>query len=676
MFLTWYSMFFKTARLQYLFLLFILIMPYIAVASPQPTRVHTVNTWLEADYIAATPGQNINIAWHFEMDDGWHVYWKNPGDSGLPAQIDWNPNPHVTFTDAAQIVWPAPHPIVTGPIMSYGYEDHIALSIPLQIKETAPIGQPIQLSGTVRFLMCKDICLPGDAHLTTPLWIDHKAEPNQSVQAFLAQQNWPQHINNHTFEAFTTADGFTLSLPPQLIKQKIRFIPDVEGMIEDLVEQKQKASNLQLLKDEWADETPTHLSGLLFNEDTHTAYYVPNTSIQPATIQRTINQTMLTILIFAFIAGLVLNLMPCVLPVLSIKVLSLLKQAHGSPLPYALSYTGGVIASFGALAGSIIALQASGHALGWGFHLQSPVFVGVLTLLILVLTATMLGAIHLPILFAQWDYKLGNKQTMLNAFFSGVLITAVATPCTVPFMGTAVAYALTAHWTETLLIMGTMGLGLASPYMALSLFPAGLKKLPKPGPWMDTFKIILALPMFGTAIWLWWVFTQLTNFDWVIIFIATILGTGVFLALFVRHSKSRTLQIISFIFITSISSALLSSHKPQATSLQSHTWSEQAVSSAQQAKQNIIVDVTADWCITCKFTENTVLRSKAFHTLVKDHNIQLFKADWTEYSEDITALLQSHGRQGVPLYLVFKEGKEAQILPQLPRTKDFKEALE
>jgi thiol:disulfide interchange protein DsbD len=380
---------------------------------------------------------------------------------------------------------------------------------------------------------------------------------------------------------------------------------------------------------------------------------------------------------FALLAGLILNLMPCVLPVLSLKLLGLIKHHHGPErITQTLAYTGGIVSTFWAFAVTVFIIQRSGAQIGWGFHLQNPLFVAVLALLMLAVALNFFGVFEVGHSLTRLGAKPDKspRHPLWQSFGTGVLAVIVATPCTVPFMGGAMAYAFTQPLPQSLAVFTALGLGLALPFLIAIPFPHVFRWLPKPGAWMLTFRHILGWPMLATALWLTFVFAAQTMqmgglipvyalFTFAILFSFALWFYGTRKSPTGRRLPAIAVLLTVIACIGALHTLLL---PPSGTMpVQWRKWSPEAVAQATQT-QPVFIDFTADWCVTCKVTEATVLNTTRVQTLFQTHNVALFKADWTLQDPAITEELARHGRKGVPLYLYYRKGEaEPQILPQL-----------
>lgn len=660
---------------------FIILLVSAATVIAEPTRVEHVVTEFITDYTQATPGQTLRLGWRLTMDPHWHVYWQNPGDSGLPAQIDWQ---LPTGTQTGDLRWPTPERITIPPITNYGYENEVILITPITLPTTLNEGQTLTLSGHVSFLMCKDVCLPGEATLSTDIALHSTPIRNQAVwQTFnQTETTYPVPLAKETVHIGQQANTYTFTIPADILGEKIhnlRFIPDQEEWIDDSAPQNLMLNNasytLTVPMDPWAEKHPTNLSGvLLVNEVQGFHFTAP---IQQALPLATPTTSLILIIALAFVAGLILNLMPCVLPVLSLKVLAIIKHREsGQATSHAIIYTLGIILSFWLVAGALLALQAAGQAIGWGFQLQEPLVIAALAGVFTLLALNLFGVFEWGTSLTRLENKNTTKSPLLGTFFSGVLMTIVATPCTVPFMGTAVAYALTQPLPTTFTVFTSMGIGLAAPYLLFSLMPNLLRWLPKPGAWLITFKQFLAFPLLATVAWLVWVFVSQAG-SMALLYLLTALlcialGAWVFGKLPNRKLLALGILLTSILFAGwLVTLPAKATHKTLA-----QPWSVTAQQAALAQQQPTFVNFTADWCVTCKANEALVLNRTAVTELFEQHAVQYLKGDWTSYDPAITAELSRFGRKGVPLYIMYIPGREPLVLPQILSFSALQDALE
>ncbi len=709
--------FYKT--LFFLALAFSQLQTAVAQSTPNSQRVENVVATIVSSHDTFTKGDALRIGIRLDMDPQWHVYYINPGDSGLAPEANW------TLPEGMSVgnfEFPTPEIIPIEPLTNYGYEHSVTLLAPARINEDMKTGK-YSITAEVSWLMCKDICLPGEAMLTLP--IEYSAEistPSADASRFPSTEEYPAPDSGLISESLIQTDSnilFPISDPA--FTKTLRFIPLQEGVIEDsalqaFVTLEDGRMALQVAKDKNLKPETKTIDGLLLTFDKGIVVQSERvTRALPAPQQEEIvigvqngvgsssffntatqDLTFKFALIFAFLGGLILNLMPCVLPVLALKVFSLIKHAgSGKAFLHGFTFSLGAVATMVALGGVMVFLTQAGEAIGWGFQLQNPYFVLSLSLLIFLLSMSLFGLFSVGDKLTQIGEEPQTKHNLRHTFSSGILMVIVATPCTAPFMGTAMGYAFTLTPEKTLAIFAMLGLGLAFPYLFLTLFPPLIKALPKPGAWMITFKQFLAFPMLATALWLLWVFTSLVGTE-ASFMTLLILLTSFFCAW--CYGKLMTLgaglmrKLLAFLFMLASIGAFMgygmndiegsplyqklwptaktveveAPHTANGKEAMWRTWTEKDFYASLSAGEAVFVNMTADWCITCKVNERTTLKSKRVMDLFAKHDITLYKGDWTRFNADITKILETYGRKGVPLYLYFPKGqKDAIVLPQL-----------
>lgn len=654
-------------------------LPLVATAQTLQQVLH-VKTELIASHSTITPGETLELGWRVVPESGWHIYWKNPGDSGLPAQVDWLSPPPITF---GELQYPVPHKINVQPLISYGYEEPVVFLTQANIPANTPAGN-LNIQAKVGFLMCKDICLPGEATLTKTITIGTNMVVDEYAAPFLAQakQSLPTPLTNEILHVSYAKGVYSLWLEPTAARQNWLFIPNAENVIDDPAAQTLSGNEISIPADPQHIQAKENLGGLLINTQTNRAlaFELPVVQVLESTMhtdtpQPTAQQTppndtavsLLVALLFAFIGGLILNLMPCVLPVVALKVLALVKHTQGRYL-HAASFTAGILASFWALAFVIEILKSAGAHIGWGFQLQEPIFVATLIMILILVAAQLMGVFELSITLSG---KQKPVHPLIASFANGLLVVVLATPCTAPFMATAVAYGLTQGIVANLLVMTSMALGLSAPYVLLSSFPFLLKRLPKPGEWMNTFKELMAFPILATAVWLFYVVAnQVSSIGALLVLLAALI---VFIAAWVWGKKwALTLRLMLACLLLLVAAAAIvqlrtemSVTSPNASAERWQAWSKTAETAALNSGQPVFVDFTADWCITCKVNTRTTLDRERVQSFFTQHNVALFKADWTRRDAAIADELARHNRQGVPLYLFYVPGKQVVVLPQI-----------
>lgn len=713
------------AVLQFLVIL-ALLPPLTATAQPSPqAKTENVTARLVTAVDAVAPGQEILIGLHQDIREHWHTYWKNPGDSGLPTMINWQ-----TPEGAAigPIQWPAPERLPFGPLVNYGYSDEVLLLSRVTIPDSAEPGDTLRFTAEAEWLVCKEICIPesGTLSLTLPV---QDAPGAQTAWAERIAQTAAALPDRHPlgparYEA--DAERFLLDVRTDLLAgmepADVWFFPADYGVIDHAAEQRTEggAEGLRLSAARGGGDTlgDRPVDGVLViktrGPDGSTAQQSfaieaepaePGTLLnaapmprpaaaagQPGTDSRTPGGGGIALwraLLFAVAGGLLLNLMPCVFPVLSMKALSLIKHGHDSTAKLrvgGIAYTAGVLFTFSVIAVVLIGLQAGGARVGWGFQLQSPVFVTLLVYLFFLLALNLAGYFEIGSRLMGVGDGLTRRTGFSGSFFTGALAVVVATPCTAPFMGPALFFALTQPWPLTLAVFWALAIGLALPFLALSLAPELARAMPRPGPWMERFRQFLAFPMFGAAIWLLWVLDQEAGANGVAAALigCLLLAFAIWLWRGARTAPRRiwragggavaALALIAAVLDAQLIGTLMTPPRGAANeSVESKAGGWTPFSSARLAElraqgKPVFVNLTAAWCITCKVNERVALDTPATRSLFAKNGIVPLKGDWTNRDPEISALLERFDRVGVPLYVLYPPGGSDQqpiVLPQL-----------
>lgn len=698
------------------FLSLAVFLPTLALAEDvNVVRTGNVEIELASAYTEVVPGQQFFIGLAMTHDENWHTYWLNAGDSGQHLKVEWQNDPSILISD---IIWPTPEVIPTPPLMSYGYTGSILLPMFAKIPENLKAGTEIKLNAKAKWLECADICLPNSADLTLTLKVSKapvKKEQWSEIFDVLVANKTPLSVNDWQPRALYGAETLSLEFNPTgVFAQKpyvFRFIPLEEGVINDSAEQEilfdpeTKTYRMIIERDGFHKKTPAELEGILLFDDGgfnrslifKAATNAASISKQAISLDGTDHKasSLWVALIFAFIGGLILNLMPCVLPVLAIKVTHIVQNAKKAAVwKHGIAFTAGVLVTFWVLALGLIALKEAGHILGWGFQLQNPVFVLVISVVLLAVALDLMGVYEIGTSFTKLAGKDGKIKGLAGSFMTGILATIVATPCTAPFMGSALAFTLDKNAAVVLLVFSGLGLGLAAPYMLLTARPKLLSFLPKPGAWMVTFKQVLAFPVLATIVWLLWLVGQQTNPNGMMITLGVLLAVTLSLWVFGRFAQdlttgSRRRMVAALIALLIAGIAIVGGaqmlqnlsriEKPAA--VLSYEGAEVFYPGLAEALQNegvaSFIIFTADWCITCKVNEKTVLKSDEIQQLFKDNGVKIIIADWTNENKAITETLAFHGRAGVPFYLYYPSTKGAApiALPELISKEDIKKAL-
>lgn len=644
------------------------------------------------------PGESFLAGLDFKMEDGWHVYWTNAGDSGEPPSINWMLPPGVT---AEALQFPAPKRLPLGPLMDFGYEDEVVFPIPLHIGDANYEAPMVPIGGHVTWLVCREVCIPGKADLKVWRGVvgrvkDVTLGPDTAAQALIAkyQALEPKELPAGDSAQFqSTPKGFVLDVTTGAQQASAQFFPLDETVIANAAPQPAKALadgvELSLAKDENIQAPPKTLNGVVELAD-GTAYLVHATPAStaangpPAAGGQSNLDAIFQAAAFAFVGGILLNLMPCVFPVLFIKGLALVQssqQERRQLRAHGWMYTFGILASFWAVVGVLLVLRAAGRQLGWGFQFQSPVFLALMAMLLFFLGLALAGQFEIGLSLTSAGGSLAQQNGYTGSFFTGVLAMVVATPCTAPFMGAAVGYALAHSSMVSFAVFTALGLGLAVPYLALAYFPGWARWLPKPGAWMEVLKQAVAVPIFGTVIWLVWVFAQIAGTNALIGLLAAFLLLAIAGWVLGRWPGERpATAAAALVLVAAIAVPVwaVRTFNEQYTRTEKvsfdangpgvwQPFTPELVAKDRSLGRAVFVDFTASWCLSCQVNERVILDSDAVKQRLKDSGVALVRADWTNQDADITKALAALGRSGVPTYAIYPADPAAQphVLPEV-----------
>ena len=673
-------------------LIFLITAGLISVpAAANPVRADHIEVEMIPATTSVEAGGTLTLALRLTADEHWHTYWKNPGDSGLATQIDWT---LPEGFEAGPIQWPAPARIDVGPLANYGYDGEVLLLTDIRVPADAPGLIPIRAKAS--WLVCEEICIPGDANFTLMLAAGPATpDPQWAERIEQTRAALPRVFPELDVRAQLAGDEWVLTLPkgaaPGL--NSLAFFPDEEGWIEYASQQQLRLEGDGEVQLRFAasagGERQGQLSGVLVADPgfadcgsaaiINTAFSV--TDALPPAPPAGSRLTLFLALGFAFVGGMILNLMPCVLPVVGIKVLTFVENSRSSPASlraHGLMFALGVLVCFWAVAGVLLALRAGGATLGWGFQLQSPLVVSALALLFFVLALNMSGVFEMGTRVQQLAGSVRAQSGYVDAFLSGVVATVVATPCTAPFMGAALGFAVTQPVVVSMTVFTALALGMATPYLVLSFSPKLVSRLPKPGHWMVTLKQALAFPLYLTVVWLVWVLGRQIGIDAVAQFMVGITFIGAGLWIYgnwsaASASRARAVAyVLAAVFILGGSvvawpDASTDRDGDLATTEGNwQPWSADAVNISREQGRAVFVDFTAAWCVTCQVNKRLVLNRDSVQTRFRDSNIVLMVADWTNRDPEISAALDSLGRSGVPVYVMYPAGAgQPKLLPEL-----------
>lgn len=734
-------------------------------ASTSATHSHLTAS-LIAEPRAIAAGKSFWVGLHLKMEAGWHVYWKNPGDAGLPVSLDWQLPKGFA---AGNLNWPYPMRIMVPPLMNFGYDNEVLLPVEISSPRTLPVDGKIELKAKAKWIVCKDICLPGNADLTLTLptlgagtQSESPSPSGNSANATLFQNArlaLPVKNAAWKFTAMSVDSAiFILAKPSGSITlSALSFFPENPDWMENAAQQNffpiQGGYALELHRvPPEPDATGKSggldsLIGVLVSETgwgsaeegkavqiclpIHTGKERPHAlsvtlpptgqsntkqlSISPSlssgmnnsqnSDKRQSGWTRLTFMLgLAFLGGLILNLMPCVLPVLSLKIFDFVKRAGQSRwkvFSHGLTFTAGVLVSFWFLAGLLLILRSGGRELGWGFQLQSPGFLIVLCALFFFFSLNLFGVFELGMIFT----RIGSTKTQsghAGSFFAGVTATVVATPCTAPFMGSAMGYAFSQPAYYAMLVFTFLGLGMAAPYLLLSGFPGMMRFLPKPGEWMEHLKQFMGFPLLATAIWLAWVLGHQAGVDALVALLFILLLAGMsawILGKWTALHRTTPVRIIAglialvifmpaFVLVLIYLDQIRSTHPEKATptgeympqnegSIDWKPFSETELTASLASGKPVFVDFTADWCLSCKVNERVAFSSREVTDRLRDLGMVMLKADWTSRNETISRALSNYGRNSIPLYVLYggHGPKDFALLPEILSPNILLEAL-
>ncbi|MBN2710628.1 MAG: thioredoxin family protein [Calditrichaceae bacterium] len=684
------------------FFLFLCLLTGITYAQNLFGGKSRVEAGLIAEEISVQPGKAFWLAISLQMEEGWHTYWRNPGDSGLETKIQWELPDGFT---AGKIQWPAPEIIREEHLVTYGYHGMIYLLVQLTPPAELQTNQPVLVKARVSWLECADICVPGETNVSLSLPV--KAETPELHPAYMetfatARTKLPLVSEEWQFQASIENNTIIIyAQPPDWMKSEIEkavFFPYTTGLIKYAEEQEFSLSGngyrlVVPLKEKAV--TPDTLAGILFSEsgwrgpESEKAIEVviePKENIVITGSGDALTSIWMAIL-FSFLGGIILNLMPCVLPVLSIKIMGIINQAHDNsarPWQHGWIFTLGVLVSFWVLAGILLILKAGGAHLGWGFQLQSPVFLILLSVFMFLFALSMFGVFEIGTSLTTVGGRTNGKHGFWGSFISGITATIVATPCTAPFMGSALGFALIQPVWISMIIFTFLGLGMAAPFVLISSIPALLKFIPKPGRWMESLKQFMGFLLAATVVWLLWVLGIQSGATLVTIVLFNLLFTALAAWIYGRWGhlampkKNRITAVSLALVILALSNGLTYANidnfnqapkdmHPQDDGIQWKTFTQQEVDLLVKDGKPVFIDFTAAWCLSCQVNEEVAFSSSEVQQAFKDLNIHAFKADWTSQDESITKALARFNRNSVPLYVLYKGNpdKEPVILPEL-----------
>jgi thiol:disulfide interchange protein len=670
----------------------------LAMMTAMPTRVAAAT--LPADPVVArlvseagsvAPGATLWVDLHLDIAKGWHVYWRNPGDSGRPTEIAWQ---LPSGFNAGEVAWPAPERFVVGTIGNYGYSGSADLLVPITAPPRLELGSTAHLAAKAIWLVCSDICIPGEASLALDLPVSaaaKTADPSAAALFAAVRERLPKPA---AFAPRFSLSGqvLRLTIPPDALagldRPTASFFP-FDGNVVDAAaapQQEPHAGGIELSVlrlGGTAKSPPATLTGVLVlhgTDGSERAYTIAAAGVaSPPAGEDAIRWWQA--LLLALLGGVALNLMPCVFPVLSLKLLGLAVSVHrAEERRHGLAYAAGVIVSFALLGGGLLLLRTGGAAVGWGFQLQSPIVVGLLSYLLFAMGLSLSGVADLGVGLGGIGSRLADRAGLVGAFATGVLAAVVATPCTAPFMGAALGFALIAPTPVALAVFVALGAGLAAPIVLATAVPSVARLLPRPGPWMLWFKQILAFPLYATVAWLLWVLIQEVGPASAFLALLGLVPVGFAVWIYGRTRSGGTagrrlgtgLATMGLAASVIVAATLAPAGAPPggATDVASaglgyENFSPDRLTRLVGEHRPVFVNLTAAWCITCLVNERTTLESRAVRGAFAERHVVALKGDWTRQDPAIAALLLQFGRSGVPLYLFYDTDGTPTVLPQI-----------
>ena len=700
---------------------------FAVTGTAAPVKTQHVEAELVSERTALVPGQPTTVALRLKMADGWHTYWQNPGDSGLPTTLAWTLPPGVA---AGPILWPAPHALPAGPLVNYGYEGEVLLLTEIKVAQDARPGDTLTLGAKAEWLVCKETCIPEEAQLDLALPVAERSDlyPQWGNAIVATRDAIPASAPGWLFAA--RADGqkvvVTLTGPAGATAPAgVHFFPYQEGRVEasgkqSFVRDPNGTFVLTLpvanqlapgftrvagvitatngftsggaLVKTMTLETP--LAGTVIAGPKPASAPTPELNLAAPPSPSAEGLSLAVAMVFAFIGGIVLNLMPCVFPVLSLKALSLTKPGHGNRHHLRIEgicFGAGVIGTFVALAGLLLVSRAAGEQFGWGFQLQSPAVVTGLAVLFFILALNLSGVFEFTALVPSSAAGWSARNQYVNGVLSGVLAVIIASPCTAPFMGAALGFALAQPALLTLLVFAALGLGMALPYVLLTWYPGWRRVLPKPGVWMERLKQFLAFPLYATVAWLVWVLGAQVDNDAVVRLLVTLVVVAFALWAW-RAYRGGAAMAFSILALLGVAAALAvawplfsgmpernASAPAQARPISAidpwQPFTPVRLSELAADNKPVFVDFTAAWCVTCQVNKRLVLNDVTIKEAFAQRGVTLVRADWTRRDPAITQALAALGRQGVPVYVLYRPGKEPLLLPEVLQKQTVLDAL-
>jgi thiol:disulfide interchange protein len=660
-------------------LVFVIGLLIAALMLPAAARAQHIQPRLIAESATPAPGQTVALALEMTPDEGWHGYWQNPGDAGVPTKVTWR---LPAGASVGAFRYPVPGTLLIAGLMNHVYEHEYALIAPLTVPKDAAPGTALRIEGDAEWLACTDtVCVPERGTIAVNLTVgDGRIDPATRIRFDAWRAKLPRPLGARAgFEVVQGRMRIAVPLPADAPVSQPYFFPVTENAVDYAAPQSVSRNGDALIVETAAKGTPTRLAGVLkIGEDTGLSIEAVPGPVPAAgkpvgatAATRWDAATVLAALAGAVLGGLLLNVMPCVFPILSLKALGLARAGvdEREARREGLAYASGVILVCLALGGALLALRAGGSTIGWAFQLQDPRVIGLLLLLVMAIALNLAGLFELRSIGA--GDALAARGGVAGAFWTGALAAFVATPCTGPFMAAALGAALVLPAAAALAVFGGLGFGLALPFLAIGFVPALRRRLPRPGPWMETMRRVLSVPMFLTALGLAWILGRQSGVDGMVVGLAAALLLGLVLW-WAGARQVRGRPILPAIPAAAIAAGLMLTLAPVASRaeaggpLKAQPFSESALKTAQDAGRPVFLYFTADWCLTCKVNEKAAIERAEVADAFARRNVAVLVGDWTNGDPAIGRFIEAQGRSGVPLYLYYRPGAAApEVLPQV-----------
>lgn len=640
----------------------------------QPSVTPRATVTLLSEVASVAPGQPFRVALDQALARGWHTYWTNPGDAGAPPELRFE---LAEGARAGALQFPAPQRIPYGPLVNFGYLNSATFLAEVTPPATLRPGDSFTIAAQASWLVCENVCIPEEARfeITLPVEAAARPAPGMAARFDAAEASQPRPTPFAARLGFEGGQGALMltgdGLAPGAVREAF-FFPAADTVLDHAAPQPlslgQGTLRLGLTRPQ--GPLPTLIEGVVSITDSQgmsSAYTV--SAVPGAVPAAAAGMALWQALLFAGLGGLILNLMPCVFPILAMKAMAVARltgAGRGTIRAHAASYTAGVVLSFMAIGGALLALRLAGSAAGWGFQFTQPVLVAAMAWLVLLVGLNLSGvfAVGGPV---SAGGSLAARGGHAGSFFTGALAVLVATPCTAPFMAAALGAAVLMPPADMLAVFAAMGLGMALPYALLALAPGLARLLPRPGAWMDRLKQALAFPMYAAAAWLVWVVAQLAGHDG--------LGYALFGGVLVAFAAwaygqgprwGRGTAIAAMVGALALLPPLAAAPPPATVAGAREAWSAPRLAALREGGRPVFVNLTAAWCISCKVNERVALDTTAVRAAFARAQVTTLVGDWTRGDPAITALLRENAREGVPLYLLYPAGGGAPVvLPQI-----------